>query len=336
MNLFRFLLVLLVVAAMPVRADDQGVGEIRSYYNEISSEVTRCSRSAEAGGQQESLACRLYLVEISENRLNAPVAAVGIYHRTIRRWYDLSGPSGTKGEGYEPNAQTLVRVEIDGERSAVKWYEEYLYKGGELLFYFRKSDFGEYRFYFGNGELVRFAETGRPEGLEDDSYSMQQGDWKQVLKQAGCQQQSDVSADGCSGSSHGAAAVPGPGAGLCDSGTSTVPEDLRMPEEDHSIDKAIAAVDFLQREVFDRLTDFELGNTGKDCRLPDCIAGIPWDNLNIGAPNAMMKLRGTLLRLQALYLSERSRGNPDEIPEEAVRRAVEAYCTFVGTAAVAD
>ena len=50
----------------------------------------------------------------------------------------------------------------------------------------------------------------------------------------------------------------------------------------------------------------------------------------------MKQLRGTLLRLQARYLSERSRSNRDEVPEEAVQRAVAPYCTFVDTAAVAD
>jgi hypothetical protein len=213
MRRFRFLLVLLVllvVAAMPVQvpaqapvqapvqAEDQVIREIRSYYNKISSEITRCNHSAELSEQQDSTACRLYLVEISENQLNAPVAVVGIYQRTIRRWYDLSCSSETEGNGYEPKAQTLVRIEIKGQRSAVNWYEEYLYKGGKPLFYFRKSDFGEYRYYFDNDALVQFTEKGRPEDFEDDRYSMQQKDWRQVLNDARCQQQTDLSADACS------------------------------------------------------------------------------------------------------------------------------------------
>lgn len=337
MRLSRLLLALFAILAFPAQADDQMVDEIRRYYNKISEEVTRCGRAAEESGQQASETCRLYLVETSENRLNGPVAAVGIYQRTTRRWYDLSGFSGTQGKGYVPDGQTLVRVEISGERSAVKWYEEYLYKGGELLFYFRKSDFGEYRFYFGHGELIRFTEKAHSEAIEDDRYSMEEGDWRQVLKQAGChRQQSDVAAGDCSGSANRTAAERGSTAGLCDSATSSIPEDLRMPEEAHSMDKAIAAMDFLQREIFDRLTDFELGETRKDCRPPDCIAGIRWESLNMGAPNSMKRLRGTLLRLQALYLSERMRGNPDEVSEEAVRQAVEAYCTFVNTSVVVD
>ncbi|NEV61445.1 hypothetical protein [Thiorhodococcus minor] len=304
-------------------AEADPIERIRGYYNRVTTEIARCDARAGSKRLAESGDCGLYLVEVVDNALHRPVAAVGISQSRARYWYDPSGFTGhasaRAGGGHGP----LVRAELSGQRAAVEWLEEYVYQAGSLVFYFKKSDFGAFRFYFQAGELVDFVPADGPAGSDDPSYVMERSDWPEVLRRSRCYQK-HVPGDACT-ESRPAPTEDFGSRHLCALGAdAAVPEELRIREADLTNEAAWSSLEFLDTQVLGKLA------------RADGEAEIPWETLNIGVPNALRTIRGALLRARALALAEERRQHPERLPESVVRAAVDAYCRLLRESALVD
>lgn len=97
----------------------------------------------------------LYSTEVNVNSTGASFPGVGVYGRTVTFYW--------AAEPWASQAYRLVKAVVSSEVSAVSEYGEYLYdQEGELVFCFLSGgyDMVEHRFYFDDGRLVRFIDSG--------------------------------------------------------------------------------------------------------------------------------------------------------------------------------
>lgn len=111
----------------------------------------------------------------------------------------------------------------------------------------------------------------------------------------------------------------------------TVPEDVRIMEQELSVQQALKGLDFVQREIIDEMGRERTKAERSQCKYPHCIAGVPWEMLNMAAPNALSVATGTLLKQQALYLRERAINSAKDADKKKFETARQSYCDFIAT-----
>lgn len=337
------LYLLFILATGNVFAESQDIREIRQYYQRISSETTRCLLNSEPGKSTQD--CNLYLLEVSDNKLNVPVCSVGIFKRLNQYWLDTSGfldvANEHPGQCDASFKRQLVNVEINGKSAALRWYEQFVYRHGELVFYFIESDLGEYRFYFKAGDLIRYRAT---KGLQDTvhpSLMPTKNDGPNILRTAGyhqnlflmtrqegeAQPQFEVNGSTSEGEDSQLCYLNERGA---------VPDDVKFDEQDLSVKRALEKLDFVQQDVVNQMGKDRTKAERNKCQYPDCIAGVAWETLNIGAPNALSIAKGVILKLEALYLRERMKNEGADVDKIAFESARKVYCNFIATQAYVD
>lgn len=291
----------------PAEADP--IEHIRAYYTHLTTEIARCDTARQRATLADADDCALYLVEITENALHRPVAGVGIAERRLRYWYDPSGFSGDAAEASGAGPGALARVEIRAQRAALSWFEEYVYEQGKLVFYFKTSDLGAFRFYFQNERLVKFVASDLAEAVDEAGERMRESDWAEVLQAA-----RRVRVSG-SGVEHDRAAVMrDPVAVRCPASTRSRPTEMRIREADLSNEEALAGLFFIESQILE-----PLANTNA---APE----MSWEMLHLAMPNALRAIRGALLKARALSLMEARRHQPDAVSAQAIDEAVDAYC----------
>lgn len=125
------------------------------------------------------------------------------------------------------------------------------------------------------------------------------------------------------------------GDALCSAYSSSLPEELRPDESELTIENALDSLNFLQREVIDKL--YEAQNAGASRHVTDdSVAGISWEMLNIGTPNSIKRVRLVLLRMKAEQLAHRLQSSPDSESRKRLDAAVDAYCSQLTQSAYSD
>jgi len=123
---------------------------------------------------------------------------------------------------------------------------------------------------------------------------------------------------------------------LCrDMARGDLPEDVRMDQERISMQSALQAISYIEDEMVNVMGIYD-PKKARDCRHPDCIAGVAWEIVNMGVPNRLLNIRGALLRLNALYLRERYRTAREQSSQTAFEAAKKEYCDFMSHQAVVD
>lgn len=116
----------------------------------------------------------------------------------------------------------------------------------------------------------------------------------------------------------------------------TVPDDVKFDEQDLSVKRALEKLDFVQRDIVNQMGKYRTKAERNKCRYPDCIAGVAWETLNMGAPNALSTAKGVILKLEALYLRERMKNRGADADKIAFETSRQAYCNFIATQAYVD
>ncbi len=129
------------------------VSTIRSHYKLYSQQIEDCKTSKEN--------CQLYSNSCTINAENQPWRGIGEYKKEITFWYDDS-PTHCDECGNN-GINTLKLVSSTTTSGLTTSYEEWLFKKGELIFYYLKNT-GEYesefRYYYDDGVLIRYIENG--------------------------------------------------------------------------------------------------------------------------------------------------------------------------------
>jgi len=131
---------------------DEAVRAIKQFYAETAVAIS-LAQKGEPGG--------LYSNELVINSRNGSWRAVGNYRKTMTFWYS-DQPEFVAQEGKSPES-ALGKVEINETASVRSLYREFLFKEGNLVFYFQREKAGEEsdleeRCYFAdNNLLVRLA-----------------------------------------------------------------------------------------------------------------------------------------------------------------------------------
>lgn len=131
------------------------IRNIRDHYSETNEKIKYCT-----DGNHEK--CTIYCNEVVINRHQASWRVVGTYNRTIKFWYS---DDPKLQELFEKDGRdVLLKIEIDEVISRRENYIELLFRDGALVFYYSKDISGfndnmEERFYFSEGELIRYLEN---------------------------------------------------------------------------------------------------------------------------------------------------------------------------------
>lgn len=123
----RFLNYLFLAFSLP--AFSQTETEIRTHYQEINKQITESI----ANGYEGSLYCN----EWTTNKHDKSWPAVGIYHETTSFWYD-DDPNHMSPTERDPKL-VLQKVVVSRKASHLTLNEEYLYKNGKLVFFYREE-----------------------------------------------------------------------------------------------------------------------------------------------------------------------------------------------------
>lgn len=130
------------------------VQKIKDHYYEVGKLIKECS-GVKANQDSE---CSLYSDELQINKGGNSWRAVGNYNKKIVFWYN-DDPDNCDGCEEVPGLP-LLKVQITEIVSAFKYYEEYLFLDGELIFLFKTSDNEdgniEQRYYVANKKLIKF------------------------------------------------------------------------------------------------------------------------------------------------------------------------------------
>ena len=110
---------------------------------------------------------------------------------------------------------------------------------------------------------------------------------------------------------------------LCDV-VPDAPADLALGEEDFTADEAAQAIVYLEERVGASLVALQLAAQDRPGETA-AVFGANWETLFIGRSNALIALRGYLLRQEAL-----------SAPTEERPAANDAFCDFLKTAVAVD
>ncbi len=141
----RFILIILLMLVSFSTQSQSHIQQIRKWYQEVKKEISFSQKYKFEG----SLYC-----DITEKNINrASWRAVGTYYSKVQFWYN-DDPSLMQDAGENPRACLEMVIE-NTESSVNKYYIEYLYHNGELVFVFYKVNAEEMRFYYQNHKLIK-------------------------------------------------------------------------------------------------------------------------------------------------------------------------------------
>ncbi len=142
MKRINILSILILLISVNVQAQsDINIQTIRKRYYEVKKEIKYSEKNKEEG----SLYC-----DILERNVNgASWQAVGTFHLKQKFWYKSQ-------DDFPDNPNSgLEMVIVNCERAAAKFYSEYLFHEGKLIFVFYKNENEELRYYFKNNKLIK-------------------------------------------------------------------------------------------------------------------------------------------------------------------------------------
>lgn len=190
------LLTLLLLCCAPItalQAQPAGVDSVRAYYAWVNDRIARC------GDTSEPDACPYYCNELRLNSGGRQWRAVGTFQTLVKFWY-------TDDPGFCPDdpeckhaADVLHKITLTAN-STYKAYAEYLFRDGNLVFYYYKYSYPglgsdmdqEHRFYFNAGKLLKYQQTlsatlqkaASVKGNSTTDIVYKQSDWKHILQNA--------------------------------------------------------------------------------------------------------------------------------------------------------
>jgi hypothetical protein len=138
------LMALHVLGPFSVPAEDQRILEIRRVYGEIAEKIRLEKENEPVGGNTHLVSYKNIM------------PGTGYQNRSVAFFHDDDrDPAGHPAD----IIQTLRRVTVDYNISAIRFHVEYLFdREGLLLFHYLKDESpsgGERRFYFNGGQLIR-------------------------------------------------------------------------------------------------------------------------------------------------------------------------------------
>ena len=138
---------ILLLAFLPLAADDAAVVGIRKAYADTAAAISRTLKGERNG---------LYANELVVNSRNGAWRGSGNYSQKAVFWYadppEFAAAEGKKGES------ALAKVEVTETAAAMTRYAEFFYMDGEPVFCFRRGGDGgnaEERVYFQNGRVIQ-------------------------------------------------------------------------------------------------------------------------------------------------------------------------------------
>ncbi len=142
MKKISILTVIISFLFLNLQAQQQSdIQNIRKWYQTTKQSISFSKKNKSEG----SLYCDIF----EKNSNGASWPAVGNFHIKREFWYS------NRPDFLDNPAEGLEMVIVNGERSAVKFYEEFLFHGGQLVFAFYKEGELELRYYFKNKKLIK-------------------------------------------------------------------------------------------------------------------------------------------------------------------------------------
>ncbi|MCB9234516.1 MAG: hypothetical protein H6581_22870 [Bacteroidia bacterium] len=142
----KLLPLLLILLPFFASAQTDALASIRKHYQE-----TKASVALAKDGEEGALYCN----QLVQNVYKASWRAVGTFHKSLTFWFD-DQPGMACDEVNGNEACHLQFIIEDAKVSAGGWYSEFLFDRGVLIFAYLITDTGELRFYWQNGNLIRF------------------------------------------------------------------------------------------------------------------------------------------------------------------------------------
>jgi hypothetical protein len=146
-------LLLFISTFVIVYGQDDKLKTIRASYTEVNDNISKSKMPDPAAGG-------LYSTELVVNSNNGSWRAVGNYSNKIVFWYN--DQPGHQADQTKPDNSVLLKIEITTTAAIWLTTEEYLYKDGKLVFYYKTDNQGEdganqeFRYYFWDGKLFRY------------------------------------------------------------------------------------------------------------------------------------------------------------------------------------
>ncbi len=145
MKKLSIILVLISFVFVNVQAQQQSdIKQIRKWYYATKNEIST--------SKKDKSDAELYCDITERNAHGASWRAVGNYNSKTQYWY--SDDSQFMPDEYE--RRTCLKMVINNKTSSIhKYYSEYLYHDGQLVFVFYKINDDELRLYFKNNKLIK-------------------------------------------------------------------------------------------------------------------------------------------------------------------------------------
>lgn len=161
---FILLALLLTTLTSFAQTEEESLEKIRSVYYDIQErmEVAMTTEYPE-----------FYVVKKEENALNSSMPGVGDYYGKTEKWYV---PDEANMKFHDDGI--LVFKKCNFRVAGRARQEEYVFDDGKLIFCLIKTGGGEYRYYFMEDKLIKFAEK------QGDEQIYKKEDWKLILEHA--------------------------------------------------------------------------------------------------------------------------------------------------------
>jgi|GEM_PF-1170750 len=149
-----FIALPILLGSLPLLSAPAGqIERIRNLYQEQSRAIAKTIELARAGEPGE-----LYANDLIFNTYDGSWRTVGTYRKSVTFWY-ADDPTIS-----EEGASVLRRVTVTTVSAARSYYEEFVFDGGEPVFYFRRTDSErpfELRCYWHQKKPIRLIEDGK-------------------------------------------------------------------------------------------------------------------------------------------------------------------------------
>lgn len=166
-------LLLLLAGCLPLLLPAQTEEQIRAHYQDINRKIKESKEQGYEGP--------LYCDETVVNRHLRSWPAVGRYEETTQYWYD-DDPYHVPAAERNPRT-VLQKVEMTRTSSALRTIEEYLFRNGKLVFFYRlegeEGNSCETRLYFnGKGLFKSIVKFNDKQLSAADLKKEEYADWK--------------------------------------------------------------------------------------------------------------------------------------------------------------
>ena len=142
----------LIIWPSATAQSQEAIAEIKKYYYSLSEAIKKVKNPQTEEDRRGGIYCNALLI----NQHNASWPGVGNYQEKQEFWYEYPPDLADKPE---PKA-VLQKIVIESQSAAQQYYNEYVFREGQLIFYFSKaSELPETRIYFKNHQLIHFREN---------------------------------------------------------------------------------------------------------------------------------------------------------------------------------